>query len=78
MKKYRIYAIATLLVVPSILVSGPGLSTSSLPEIDGTTNPFQQQRCPTGGGFGCFSGSRPSPVTFCRQFMQMFLRPGAG
>ena len=76
MKKYRLYAVTALLLAPSILLSSPGFSTSSPPRIDGGTQPFQQQSCPTGGGFGCFTGSRPSPVTFCRQFMQMFLRPG--
>jgi hypothetical protein len=76
MKKYRLYAVVALLVAPSILVSSPGFSTSVLPRIDGGTQALQQQSCPTGGGFGCFGSSRPSPVTFCRQFMQMFLRPG--
>ena len=76
MKKYRLYAVVALLVAPSILVSSPGFSTSELPRIDGGGQAFQQQNCPTGGGFGCFNGSSPSPISFCKQFMQMFLRPG--
>ncbi len=77
MKKYRLYAVAALLVAPSILVSGSGYSTSNLPEIDSTAKPFLQPNCPVGGAFGCFNGSQPSPVTFCSQFMQMFFRPTA-
>jgi len=76
MKKYRLYAVVALLVAPSILVSGPGFSTSSLPEIDATAKPFLQPNCPVNGGFGCFNGSLPSPFSFCTQFMQMFLRSG--
>ena len=75
MKKYRVYAVVVLLTAPSILISGPGLSTSSLPEIGSTGKPFLQQNCPVEGGFGCFNGSQLPPVSFCRQFMQMFLRP---
>jgi hypothetical protein len=75
MKKFRLYAVAALIAAPSILFSGPGLSTSSLPEIGGTAKTLQQPNCPAGGGYGCFNSTRPSPFTFCRQFMQMFLRP---
>ena len=78
MKKHRMYAVVVLLAAPSILVSGPGFSTPSLPEIDGTAKPFLQQNCPVEGGYGCFNSSQSSPVTFCRQFMQMFLHPGGG
>ena len=77
MKNYRVYAVVVLLTAPSILISGPGLSTSSLPEIGSTEKPFLQQNCPVQGGFGCFNSSQPSPVSFCRQFMQMFLRPAS-
>ena len=77
MRKYRLYAVAALLVAPSILISGPGLSTSYLPEISGSTNPIRQASCPVEGGIGCFNGSQPPPVAICRQFMQMFQRPGA-
>jgi len=75
MRKYRLYAVIALLVVPSIMVSGPGFSTSDLPTIDGNAKPFLQPTCPVEGGFGCFNGSQPSPVTFCRQFMQIFFGP---
>ena len=75
MKNYRVYAIVLLLTAPSILISSPGLSTSDLPQIGNTEKPFLQQNCPVEGGFGCFNGSQPPPVTFCLQFMQMFLRP---
>ena len=78
MRKYRIYAVVALLAVPSMLVSSPGFSTSRLPQIGDAATSVQQQNCPVGGGFGCFNGAQPSPVTICRQFMQMFLRPGAG
>lgn len=78
MKKYRLYAIAALLAVPSMLVSGPGLSTSSLPAIDAGASAQQRQNCPVEGGYGCFSGARPSPFSICQKFMQMFMRPGAG
>jgi hypothetical protein len=78
MKKYRVYAVVLLLAAPSILVSGPGFSTSSLPAIDGNVKPLLQQNCPVEGDSGCFNSLRPSPVAFCRQFMQMFLRPGGG
>lgn len=73
MNKYRLYAVAALLLAPSIVLSGPGSINSSLPEIDSSVNPYQQQNCPVEGGFGCFNGSRPPPVAFCQQFMQMFL-----
>ena len=77
MKKYRLYTVATLLTASSMLVSGPGFSTSGLPEIDATAKPFLQQNCPVEGGFGCFNGPQQVPFAFCRQFMQIFLRPGA-
>ena len=73
MKKFRLYAVVALLVAPSIALSDPRSSTSSLPQIDSSDNPYQQQSCPVGGGFGCFNGTRPPPLAFCQQFMQMFL-----
>jgi hypothetical protein len=77
MKKYKLYAAAALIVAPSILFSGSGLSDSSLPAIGNSTQSVLQPNCPVEGGFGCFGSSRPSPISFCRQFMHMFMRPGA-
>jgi hypothetical protein len=77
MKKYRLYAVAALLLAPSILFSAPGSTAASLPEIDSGAKPFLQPNCPVQSGNGCFGGSLPTPATFCRQFMQMFKRPGA-
>jgi len=75
MKKYRLYIVVALLAAPSILVSSPGFSTSRLPAINSTTQLTQQQNCPVGGGYGCFSSPGASPFSICQQFMQMFLRP---
>lgn len=77
MKKLRMYAVVALLVAPSMLFSGSGLTSSSLPQIDDSAKPFLQPNCPVQGGYGCFGGSQPPPITFCKQFMQMFLRMGA-
>jgi hypothetical protein len=77
MKKYKLYAATALIVAPAVLFSGSGLSDSSLPAIGNRAQPVLQPNCPVEGGFGCFGSSRPSPVSFCRQLMQMFVRPGA-
>ena len=54
MRKYRLIAVGTLLVLPSIFVSSTGYSASQLPGIN-PAGPIQQQNCPTGRQNGCFN-----------------------
>lgn len=54
MKKSRILTAAALLALPSMLISSPGYSTSSLPEIGAQAGFYQQQSCPNGNQGGCF------------------------
>ncbi len=64
MKKYRIFAAATLIVLPSMLYSSIGYSTSELPAIDPGASRLGQQNCPVENGSGCtgpcgFIGANP-------------------
>ena len=59
MKKIRIVAAASLLLLPSMFFSSPGYSTSQLPPIGSDTGQFTQQSCPTGSGAGCFGQAGP-------------------
>lgn len=54
MRRYRLFTVAALLVLPSIFVSSPGYSALQLPGIN-AAGPMQQQNCPTGRQYGCFN-----------------------
>lgn len=53
MKKNNLFAVAALVVLPSIFVSSTGFSASQLPPIS-SSGATQQQTCPSGSQFGCF------------------------
>ena len=53
MNKYRTFAAASLIVLPSMLFSSPGYSTAELPAIDAGASRFGQQSCPVENGSGC-------------------------
>ena len=53
MKKYRTFAAATLIVLPSMFFSGSSYSTSDLPAIGESASRSGQQSCPLENGSGC-------------------------
>ena len=55
MKRYKLLVAAALLALPSMFVSGPGYSTSQLPEINAAAGQYRQQTCPSERGYGCFN-----------------------
>ncbi len=62
MKPYRTLTAATLILLPSLLFTGPGYSTSELPAIDAAALREGQPSCPTENPAGCGGLAGASPL----------------
>ena len=62
MRKFRVFTVVALVVLPTIFASTPGYSAAQLPWINTEAGPVQQPYCPSGNQFGCFGPSTPTGV----------------